>query len=166
MTRVLIVDDDAEMASTLVDGLRHHGYTADACSSADEAFALVMDDRASIVVTDVRMRGMNGIELCERVVANRPDVPVVVMTAFGTLETAVATIRAGAFDFLTKPFDPDELVLVIERAISQSSLRQEVKRLRQATAESQPHAGLLGETTLDEMCLGAFWLVAPAALVP
>ncbi len=74
MTRVLIVDDDDEMASTLVDGLRQHGYTADSCSSADEAFARVMDDRASIVVTDVRMRGMNGIELRERIVANLPHI--------------------------------------------------------------------------------------------
>ena len=142
--RVLIVDDDVEMCQMLEDGLRSRGYRVSSCHSADEAFNAVMADEVDVVVTDIRMRALNGLDLCARVVANRPDIPVVVMTAFGSLETAVATIRAGAFDFLTKPFDSDTVVLAIERAISHRSLREEVKRLRQATGETPQLAGLLG----------------------
>ncbi|HEY2364747.1 MAG TPA: sigma-54 dependent transcriptional regulator, partial [Polyangiaceae bacterium] len=144
--RVLIVDDELEMGRLLVDGLRAKEYDASHCASADEAFSLVMEGKADLVATDLRMRGMNGIELCQRVAANRPDVPVVVMTGFGTLDTAIETIRAGAFDFLTKPFGIDALVLVVERAISQRDLREEVKRLRLATHAHAPLDGLLGES--------------------
>ncbi len=101
--RVLIVDDEEEMCRMLEEGLQRLGYEASFATSADRAFDRIIADEADVVVTDLRMKGMNGIELCERVVANRPDVPVIVMTAFGSLETAIATIRAGAFDFLTKP---------------------------------------------------------------
>ena len=123
--RVLVVDDEIEMGSMLVEGLRERHYKASHCQSADEAFGMVMDGAVDLVATDLRMRGMNGIELCHRIVLNRPDVPVVVMTAFGTLETAVETIRAGAFDFLTKPFDVDALVLVVERALKKRDFRYE-----------------------------------------
>jgi two-component system response regulator HydG len=144
--RVLIVDDEIEMGRMLVDGLRAKTYEASHCASADEAFTLVMEGQVDLVATDLRMRGMNGIELCQRIAVNRPDVPVVVMTGFGTLDTAIETIRAGAFDFLTKPFGLDALVLVVERAISQRNLREEVKRLRIATHAHEPLEGLLGES--------------------
>ena len=68
-------------------------------------------------LTDLNMPGMSGIELCERIVANRPDVPVVVITAFGSLETAVAALRAGAYDFITKPIDIDELIKKLNEAV-------------------------------------------------
>jgi two-component system response regulator HydG len=90
------------------------------------------------------MRGMSGVDLCERVVENRPDVPVVVVTAFGSMETAVATLRAGAFDFLTKPFDIDQLAISIERAVQHRQLREEVKRLRRAVEESKKFEELVG----------------------
>jgi two-component system response regulator HydG len=92
------------------------------------------------------MRDLNGIELCERLSVNRPDVPVVVITAFGSLETAVAAIRAGAYDFITKPFDTEQLVLTLERAIQHRALREEVQRLRQAVAETQHVADMVGES--------------------
>ncbi|HEY1957013.1 MAG TPA: sigma-54 dependent transcriptional regulator [Polyangiaceae bacterium] len=145
-TRVLIVDDEREMGTMLRDGLRGRGYDASCCGSSDVAFAEVMDARADVVITDIRMPNMNGIELCDRIVANRPDVPVAVMTAFGDLQTAIATIRAGAFDFLAKPFDIDDLVLVVERAINQRTLREEVKRLRMERGESNSSSALLGES--------------------
>jgi two-component system response regulator HydG len=85
---------------------------------ADEAFDLMGREEFDVVVTDLRMRGMNGLGLCARIVENRPDIPVIVMTAFGSLETAVDTIRAGACDFITKPFKIEELVIAIERALN------------------------------------------------
>jgi two-component system response regulator HydG len=88
------------------------------------------------VVTDLNMRGMNGIELCERIAANRPDLPVIVITAFGSLDTAIAAIRAGAYDFITKPLELDALILALERALTHSRLREEVKRLREQLGDA------------------------------
>jgi two-component system response regulator HydG len=136
----LIVDDDDDMCRMLADGLVALGHAAAWRTSADDAFEIVVRGEADVVVTDLRMRGMNGLELCERVVANRPDVPVIVMTAFGSLETAIATIRAGAFDFLTKPLDASAVAISVERAIAQRALRGEVKRLREVVASAE-HAG-------------------------
>jgi two-component system response regulator HydG len=96
------------------------------------------------VVTDVRMRGIDGIQLCERLRHNRPDVPVLVITAFGSLDTAVAAIRAGAYDFLAKPFEVEELAFRLERAIQHRRLAEEVKRLRARAPE--PVDDLLGES--------------------
>ena len=93
---------------------------------------MVTEGDFDVVVTDLNMRGMSGLELCDRVVTNRPDVPVIVMTAFGSMETAVATMRAGAFDFLTKPFEMEQLVIAVERAAQHKLLREEVKRLRRS----------------------------------
>jgi two-component system response regulator HydG len=134
------------MSRMLAEALERRGHVAAWRTSADDAFARVMAGEVDVVVTDLRMRGMNGIELCERVVQNRPDVPVIVMTAFGSLETAVSTIRAGAFDFLTKPFDADVLVLAVERAANERRLREEVKRLRSAVELDAPDASLLGSS--------------------
>jgi len=72
----------------------------------------------NLLLVDINMPRMNGVELCERIVANRPDVPVIVITAFGSLETAVSAIRAGAYDFITKPLEIDALIVALERAIS------------------------------------------------
>ena len=101
-----------------------------------EALAALRDADVDVVVTDLNMRGMHGLELCERVVASRPDVPVLVITAFGSLETAVGAIRAGAYDFLTKPVELDALVVALERAVQHRRLRDEVKRLRQVVDEA------------------------------
>ena len=129
-TRVLIVDDDRTMCEYLEAELRARGLTTVSETSADAAFERLTAEELDVVVTDLRMRGTGGLELCARVVQNRPDVPVIAITAFGSLETAVATIRAGAFDFITKPFDIEELVIAIERAARHRALREEVKRLQ------------------------------------
>jgi two-component system response regulator HydG len=113
-----------------------------------------------IIVTDLNMRGLSGVALCERVTANRPDIPVVVITAFGSLDTAVAAIRAGAYDFVTKPFDTDELALILDRAVQYRTLREEVRRLRRRLAESQCFEELLGESPAMK---SLFDLVARAA---
>ena len=98
------------------------------------------------VVTDLNMPGANGIDLCERISTNRPDVPVVVITAFGSFDTAVAAIRAGAYDFITKPFDLDALRLTLDRAVQHRRLRDEVKRLEQEVTRFQGFGELLGES--------------------
>jgi len=89
---VLVVDDDKALCETLAAGLSRRGYDVTWRTSAQEAFEAVGEHDFDAVVTDLNMRGMNGLELCERLAANRPDIPSVVITAFGSLETAVAAI--------------------------------------------------------------------------
>jgi two-component system response regulator HydG len=145
VTRALVVDDDEAMGDVMVDGLGSRGVQATAVTSADQAFSMLASgDDFDVLVTDLNMRGMSGVDLCDRVVRNRPDVPVVVVTGFGSMETAVATLRAGAFDFLTKPFDMDQLAIAVERAAQHRRLREEVKRLRRATEEARRFEELVG----------------------
>jgi len=142
--RILLVDDDRALCELLAEGLGRRGFRVVWRLTGNEALAALEADDHDTVVTDLQMSGMNGLALCERIVANRPDVPVVVLTAFGSLETAVAAIRAGAYDFITKPVDVEDLALTLRRAVQHRALREEVRRLRRAVAESQRFEELLG----------------------
>jgi DNA-binding NtrC family response regulator len=142
--RVLVVDDDRSTCEVLAERLGFRGYVVEWRTSAEQALDLLRREAFDVVVTDVQMRGMNGIALCERVATNRPDVPVVVITAFGSIESAVAAIRAGAYDFVTKPFDIEVLALSVQRALQLRGLREEVRGLRQTVAESTHFEEVLG----------------------
>jgi two-component system response regulator HydG len=137
--RVLIVDDDPAMGHMLVRSLGKKDISAEFKTNADDALAAALAEDFDVVVTDIQMAGMNGLELCERIVANRPDVPVVVITAFGSLQTAISAIRVGAYDFIPKPVDVDALELVLMRAMQHRALGDEVKRLRSALEETRTH---------------------------
>jgi two-component system response regulator HydG len=130
--RVLIVDDDLAMCEMLVSQINKRGFDAAFHTASSEALDTVSKEHFDAVVTDYHMPGMNGIELSERIGANRPDVPVIVITSFGSMETAIAALRVGAYDFITKPFETEVLVHSLRRAISHRRLRDEVKVLRQA----------------------------------
>ena len=93
--RVLVVDDEREMCAVIEQGLRRRGYDTESRLTADAAWETLLEADFDAVVTDLNMRGMNGVELCERIVTNRRDVPVIVVTGFGSLETAIATMRAS-----------------------------------------------------------------------
>jgi DNA-binding NtrC family response regulator len=143
---ILLVDDDPAMTGVLGEALPGQGYQVLARASGEEALALLQTEDVDVVVTDLHMKGMNGLELCARIVANRPDVPVVVITAFGSLEAAIEAIRAGAYDFVTKPFEPKTLVVALDRAVQHRSLRQEVRRLREQIDRARPLPDLVGDS--------------------
>ena len=128
--RVLVVDDDRDLCEVLDVRLGRLGYQTAWSTSAEEALERVLAEDFDVVVTDLQMQGLNGLELCERIVSNRPDLPVVVITAFGSLETAVAAIRSGAYDFISKPIDVEALDLTLARSVQHRLLREEVRRLR------------------------------------
>jgi two-component system response regulator HydG len=137
VTAVLVVDDDQALCEMLARGLRKRDFAVTWSTSPDDALARAIGGSFDVIVTDLNMAGMTGIDLCERIVANRPDVPVVVITAFGSLDTAIAAIRAGAYDFIPKPLDLDQLEVAIARAAQHRSLREEVKLLRRVVEESR-----------------------------
>jgi two-component system response regulator HydG len=143
---VLLVDDDRALGETLQIGLEKRGCEAAHCTSATDALHAVETRELDVVVTDLNMREMNGIELCERIAQNRPDVPVIVLTAFGSLDTAVAAIRAGAYDFISKPVEVDALALAVERAATHRRLHEEVKRLRLEVLEHPHDSELIGDS--------------------
>jgi two-component system response regulator HydG len=143
---VLIVDDDQSMAETLTKAMTRHGFVVAWTTSAIEALKLIDEQDFDVVVTDLHMEGMNGFAFCERAAANRPNVPVVMITAFGSLDSAVGAIRAGVYDFLTKPFDVELLRLTLSRAVQHHRLRDEVKRLRQVVSEVRGLDHLIGSS--------------------
>ena len=146
IARILIVDDEESMCEFLVAALTSHGFDAAYRTSADAALTVLAAEDFDVVVTDLRMKGMDGLALCSRIVETYPAVPVILVTAFGSLETAVATIRAGAFDFITKPFEIEELLLAVERALRHRVLETEVRRLRTIVQSTQRSGEMLGSS--------------------
>jgi two-component system response regulator HydG len=130
VTSVLVVDDDPGMCAMLQTRLSTRGLTVVTRSSAAEAVEVAQREPFDVVVTDVTMRGMTGVELCHQLLELRPHLPVILITAFGSMEMAIQAIRAGAYDFLPKPFEIDHLVLAIERGATLARLRDEVEKLR------------------------------------
>jgi len=145
-TRILLIDDDATLTDTLALGLRKRGFEVTGCTSAAQAVKSLETEDFDVVVTDLNLHGVGGLELCEHVVANRPDVPVIVLTAFGSLESAIHAIRAGAYDFINKPVELDVLAIAIERAATHRSLREEVKRLREEARKAPRFDALVGQS--------------------
>jgi two-component system, NtrC family, response regulator AtoC len=146
--RVLVVDDDKDLGNELARVLQREQYETVIRQDADAAFQQVLEANFDAVITDLNMKGMTGIELCERIVQNRPSVPVIVVTGFGSMETAVATLRAGAFDFLTKPFNREQLCLSLERALRQRRMETELRTLKRVVEEqAKGESPLLGESS-------------------
>jgi two-component system, NtrC family, response regulator AtoC len=133
--RLLIVDDERSMCEMLHEDLSERGCEVEWRTSADEAFALFMREPFDTVITDLKMPGLDGIAFCHRLAENRPDVPVIVITAFGSLSTAVEAIRAGAYDFVTKPVEMDMLAIAAERALNHRALREQVRFLREESGQ-------------------------------
>ena len=144
--RVLLVDDDPGLCELLDVTLSKRGFDVIACTDPAAALDILRSTPLDVVVTDLNMPGLHGTDLCARVTSLRPDLPVIVITAFGSLDTAVAAIRSGAYDFVTKPFDVEALALALRRAAQHRALRQEVKVLRQAVASAQAFEDLIGQS--------------------
>jgi two-component system response regulator HydG len=134
------------MCDLLETDLRLRDYAPCCFTSAEEALEAFGREDFAVVLTDLKMPGMDGIEFCCRLVANRPDVPVIVMTAFGSLETAIAAIRAGAYDFVTKPIELELLAVILRRAIERRQLQEQIRTLRAAVERTARFEELLGES--------------------
>lgn len=135
--RVLVVDDRADMAEMVADGLAEHGFDARAIPTVPEAIAQLTLGTHDALVTDLRIPGSDGLELLALSRSAAPESPVIVMTAFSGVDTAVESIRRGAYHYLTKPFKVEELVLFLRRALDESALRRETKALRSALHSSR-----------------------------
>src|SRR5262245_57695269 len=117
--RVLVIDDNAEMARTVCTNLGQHGFDVEAARGGQEGVNRFSQSPADVVVTDLRMERMDGLDVLGAVKGVDPATPVIIMTAFGAIETAVEAIRRGAYHYITKPFQMDVLRLLVERACSE-----------------------------------------------
>jgi DNA-binding NtrC family response regulator len=142
---ILVVDDDRETCELVKEVLEHEDFKVTALTSALAALALVVEEDFDAVLTDLGMAEMDGITLCQRILEARPDLPVLVGTGQGSMETAIAAMRAGAYDFVTTPFDPKLLALSVGRGVQHHRLRSELKRLRQNIA-SLATPGFIGRS--------------------
>lgn len=144
--RVLVVDDDVPMCDLLRESLSRREFDVRAVNTPIEAVECLRTHDYDALLTDLNMPGCNGIALCHEALSIRPGMPVVVLTAFGSLESAIAAIRAGAYDFLTKPVDIEVIALALGRAVTYARLRTDLRRLREQVAAQHPPAALVGES--------------------
>ncbi len=158
---ILVVDDDLDAAEALSESLRARGFRATPEGSPSEALDYARTGDLDVVLTDLHMPGLDGLSLCGRLVAARPDVPVVLLTGHASMEAAVGALRAGAFDFVVKPVDPEMLALTLDRAVQLHRLRSEVHRLRSEVATSRGFGKLQGESEAMRRVFDLITRIAP-----
>ena len=141
---ILVVDDDRAMREMLASLFREQGFQVAEAGSADEATKLLGESDFDVVLSDIRMPGKSGIQMVGDVRRLRPHTPVILMTAFGSIDSAVEAMRAGAFDYVRKPFEPDVVQLTVERALERRVLEEENRRLRRAVDQTSSLGDLIG----------------------
>ena len=144
--RILVIDDDRALCELLEEDLKRRGHQVWTALKVPDARDFLHRQDVDLVLTDLNMPGVSGIDFCAELHGNRPDLPVLIMTAFGSLETAIAALRAGAYDFVTKPVDLDLLNIALQRALQHSHLQEKVRLLKDQVRRQQPDEELLGES--------------------
>ena len=161
---ILVVDDDQDMVSALCDILRQAGYRALSANSGHDALAIIERETPDVLISDLRMAGMSGHGLQAELKRIAPDLPVIMITAFGSIQTAVESMKLGAFDYVTKPFSNAELLLIVARALENRDLRQEVKRLRVELARNHGLQNIIATNPKMTALLGKLEQVADSSV--
>lgn len=158
---ILVVDDEADIRELVSGLLEDEGHAVRVASNSEEALAGVRARKPSLIVLDIWMQGggMDGLELLDMVKELDPDLPVVMMSGHGNIETAVSALKRGAYDFIEKPFKSDRLVVVVERALEAATLKRENRRLR---AQTMVPTGLIGRSAAAQALRTTISKVAPA----
>jgi two-component system nitrogen regulation response regulator NtrX len=156
---ILIVDDEADIRELVAGILQDEGYDARTARNSDEALAAIFSRRPNLIFLDIWLQGskLDGLQLLDAIKQEHPELPVVMISGHGNIETAVAAIKHGAYDFIEKPFKADRLVLVAERALETSRLKREVRQLKQLA----PLPALIGRSTAMAQLRQTIERVAP-----
>ena len=144
-SRILIVDDDEVSCQLFAETLEQEGYLVDQAHSGDEALALLRDNLHDLLVIDVRMPGLTGLQVTRTVHAKQASLPIIVMTAFGSMETAIEAIHEGAFDFISKPMNLEEIKKTVSRALAQRAL-QDNAQTSSVEVKSEPPGTIIGKS--------------------
>lgn len=145
--RVLAVDDDLEMCKLLSDVLSGEGFSVLTIGSSLEAAKIIKKEEFDVIITDLKMEGLKGLDLLEEVKKIAPLTPVVIITAFGTIESAIQAMKLGAYDYITKPFQMDELVLTVKKSLENRLLKKEVMRLKKEIESRYQFHNLIGKSS-------------------
>jgi len=159
--KILVIDDDESLRRILEYNLAQEGYAVLSAASGEQGLELLKREGADLVVTDVRMPGMNGLQLLEGVRKVYPNIQVIIITAFGTIEMAVEAMKVGAFHYISKPFNRDELKLTIKKALQLKELERETVALRQELKERTWLDTIIAESSQMKAILELVERVAP-----
>ncbi len=160
--RIVVVDDEPAQRELIGGFLKKQGHEVFVAPSGAEALAHVRSQQVDLVLSDCRMPGMSGPELLQHIKAVNPEIPLILMTAYGTVETAVQAMKDGAADYLTKPLDLEELLVRLARVTEQTRLRGEVRDLQQRLVERHRLEGIIGESGRMQEVLALTKRVAPS----
>ncbi|MBW1900448.1 MAG: sigma-54-dependent Fis family transcriptional regulator, partial [Deltaproteobacteria bacterium] len=146
METIMIVDDETNYLVVLEALLGPEGYEIVTSARAHDALDMVRGSDLDLVIADMKMPGMNGMELLEECKKINPELPVIIMTAYGTIETAVEAMKKHAYDYITKPFQNEQLKLTIKKALKNYRLIKENKLLSEALADRFTHGNIVGKS--------------------
>jgi DNA-binding NtrC family response regulator len=146
LTSILIVEDKESLAKMLMTAFQAEGFEVDWAENGREGMAKVKKGRFDLVVSDLKLPYHTGLEILEFVKENHPMVPVILMTAFGSIETAVKAVKEGAFDFITKPFEPDHLILLVKKALETQKLMTENMILKEEYSDNLEFPKIIGKS--------------------
>src|SRR5688572_11007914 len=144
---VVVIDDEDDLCELIALRLRHHGYRVSTERTARGCLEIFEREQVDAMIVDLRLERENGLDLLSVLLQRSADLPIIILTAHGTIETAVEAMRRGAYGFLTKPFDDHELLQKLEHAVERIALRREVAGLRRIVGAGAPRARLLGTST-------------------
>jgi DNA-binding NtrC family response regulator len=159
--RILVVDDELVVRDSLGKWFNSEGYTARPVASAREALEVIANAEFDIALLDIKMPGMDGMELQARLKEADPDLSIVMMTGYASVDTAVQALKRGAYDYITKPVDPDELSHLIANALEHKRARREVVRLRENLKEASPGHEMIGRSPAMKKVAELIEMVAP-----
>ncbi|HEX6913508.1 MAG TPA: sigma-54 dependent transcriptional regulator, partial [Longimicrobium sp.] len=159
--RVLVIDDEAGLRHTLLLILRDEGYTVAVAEDGEGGLRLALAEEPDLVLCDVRMPRLGGLEFLERYQEAGGTALVIMMSAYGTLDAAVEAMRRGAYDYISKPFNADEVILTLRKAEEREQLRREVARLRKQVGQVQGFEGVVGESAAMREVMDLAARVAP-----
>jgi DNA-binding NtrC family response regulator len=144
--RILVVDDDPEMCGYLSDALKGEEFSVITMNNSLEASKILKKEEFDILITDLKMKGLKGLDLLEETKQVSPLTPVIIITAFGTIASAIQAMKMGAYDYITKPFQMDELVLTLKKALENRLLKKEVARLKKEMESRYHFHSLIGKS--------------------
>jgi two-component system response regulator HydG len=160
--KILVVDDDAGHRSMLLTLLADWGYRLDGAQDGESAVALCRSQPFDLVLMDVRMTGISGIEALKEIKLRQPDLPIVIMTAYSDVRAAVEAIKSGAYDYLTKPLDFDDLRQAMERALDHAALRHENRTLQETLAASLDTGDIISQSPTMRQMMQSLAAIAPS----
>jgi two-component system, NtrC family, response regulator len=158
--KIWVVDDEKIIRVTLADDLRDAGYAVREFSNAGSVFQILPEETPDIIITDLKMPGIDGIELLAKIKQIKPEITIIVMTAYGTVENAVKAMKLGAYDYMTKPFDKEEVLLMLDRIMEVNSIRKENKILRKKIGKQYDFSSYVGDLELNNELFELLQMVA------